>query len=98
MTNRALETRVEKLEERQSRADIPPRRMIIRFVGPCPDQWGPCQHVRAAKVGGKVFQKRPGESIDALTDRATADETGPLIFVEYEYETTHGAVAESRGN
>ncbi|MBI4190754.1 MAG: hypothetical protein HY525_09475 [Betaproteobacteria bacterium] len=91
-----LKNRVKKLEERQSRVDMPPPRIIIAGVSPCPDQWGSCQHVRAAKVGGKVFQKRPGESIDALTDRATADETGPMIIVEY--ETTHGDMAESRDN
>lgn len=91
-----LETRVKKLEKRQSQADMAPPRMTIKFVGTCPDQWGSCQHVRAAKVGGKVFKIRPGESIDALTDRATADETGPMILVEY--ETTHGDMAESLDN
>lgn len=85
-----IESRIQKLEDQAQKESPPAIRWVVCFVSPCPGKCGPCEHIVAAKIDGtgKVFHRLPEETIDALSERATAAETGPTIFVSY--VTSHG--------
>lgn len=83
-----LQTRIQKLEAR--RPDIDPPRFTLRFVPPCPERRGVCEHIVSAVVDGAVFKRRRGETLDALTDRAVAEGSDPEAHqVIVRYTTAH---------
>jgi hypothetical protein len=93
-----IEPRIKKLED-QAQQEFPPEiRVVVCFVPPCPGKLGPCEHIVAAQIDGTgtVFHRLPEETIDALTERATASETGQMIHVSY--VTTHGDLDDAAWN
>lgn len=90
-----IESRITALENQAQKESPPELRFVVSFVPSCLEQLGVCEHVVAAKIDGtgKVFHRIPGETVDALTERATAAEIGQHIHVSY--VTTHDDLDEA---
>ena len=70
-----LEPRIKKLEDRAPK-ELPKIRIQVLGVYLCPDKPGPCEHVIAVEIDGKLVHRLPGETRDALVKRAFAAVTG----------------------
>jgi hypothetical protein len=76
-----IQQRIKRLEK-TSGGDLP--RVVIRVLFPCGEHRGPCDHITSATVAGRVFRRKPRESVDDLANRAAASDPSKVVIVMFD--------------
>jgi hypothetical protein len=76
-----IQRRVDQLEKARGN-DLP--RVVINVLSPCDEHRGPCDHITSATVAGRVFHRKPKESVDEFATRAADSDQSKAVIVMFD--------------